>query len=403
MIEAKPTKRIAVDYREIISQPSQLFEPIDILSHAIRAYGLKYEPDLLGGRLSSIFMLSSRGLESVMGVRLNPDSPFHFDGDDLWFKDANSHEKVDVTIRSLSRGWRPDFYFKGRVHDNNQGNETAVLNINFSQFCNNRCKFCVRTYMDDRPEDYAEVSIDHVKEVIEKASQVTPHKNLSDVEQISIVSGLRSEHITTENIGSTLAEIYKTAHEHSFTGKIMYAGYQMEKKDVEIIADNIPNFIWYKTIEAFDHRKTLMPSPKGSQSSPQIVEELREVQQRGLEVSYFYIAGLDNLEVMNHFMKEFNFVDKPPNVNLFDVYNKEEWNIQDSKFASSPLEYIRESAEIISNTYYEGNVPDRGTLDSGAGFWAMKKGSYQPKKAYVIGEYWNNNSFMGPQGLVNVI
>lgn len=392
--ELEPNAKLA----ELTKKYSDQFLPIDIVQIGLRSYGLDYDPALLNGRRNALFLLQSNEHEASLGLRNNQHSMFSFDGENLTYGGDN----VAFQFSLLQRGWRPDFYFKGRC-ENEKINEEAVLNINFSQFCNNRCAFCVRTYMDDDPKNYNPVTENHIKHIIKSASKLAKGNNLSKVEQISVVSGLKSDQNFHKDIGQTLKTMYKTAKQFGFEGKFMYAGYQLGDEDIDLISKTIPDFSWFYTIEAFQRRQELMPSPKGKKSVEEIAEILLHAQQKGLSVSFFYIAGIDDLSAMERSFKILDFVNLVPNVNLFDVYNHEEERIRDNDFFRNPYDYLYKTARLVTQIFNNGVVPDRGRLDNSAGLWAQKLGLFQPDKAYVIGDYWREIKQMGPQGKVKII
>lgn len=377
--------------------------PIEIISACLRAFGLNYSTSQLKNRSSAIFQLTDESLESIIGLRIDQDSPFSFSPDEgLTYRGKPIKTDDNLKFNLIKRGWRPNFYFKGRFGRSGELNSEAVLNLNVDQYCNNRCVFCTRTYMNDSPEDYRGTANLPISLLLNKAAGVTSQKSLTAVEQISLVSGIKHEK-DTEGIGLVLKNIYQEAGKLGFNGRILYAGYQMEEEDLEIVKNFIPNFIWFQTIEAFDRRGELMPSPKGEKNIEEIVQNLHNIHDKGVKTSFFYIAGLDSIERMEEWMKLLSFVDELPNVNLFDVYNETEKKVRDQEYINDPILYVLKVAQLIKTIYLGNQEPDRGRLDGEAGLWSFRKGVYQPEKAYVIGDYWRDVIKMGEQGKVIII
>lgn len=386
---------------EFESSVDIFFKPVEIISLALRIGGLNFDENLLGDRLSQTFKIVGEGLETQIGLQRNPKSDFKYDGEKLINSNIPAKILDNIAFNFLLRGWRPDFYFKGK-ETNGKINPDGILNINFSQYCNNRCAFCVRTYMNDSPEQYPAVTQQSIQHIISRAAATTADHTLKNVEQISIVSGLKQNENEKHGFGETLKLIFDQAKDLGFQGRILYAGYQINQKDLELIVKNIPNFVWYKTIESFANRNQIMPSPKGTDSIQQIIQELKQAQKEGVMVSYFYIAGLDSLLEMERQMEALKFVDEPPNVSLFEAYNPSEINIKDPEYKSFPYQYIKKAAAIIIDNYHPHGI-DRTKIDSTSGLWMPQQGLIQPHRAYVIGDYWKKQKIMGQQGLVQIV
>ncbi len=333
-------------------------EPIDLVAAILRVEGVNL-PDpnkILKGKNSLDLNLNYKNIAAVLGLRINKDSDFVYDGkkityrgNELELSNPNENETYKIETCSQIRGWRPDFYYKGRIRDDNL-NAEAVLNLNLINFCDNGCSFCVRTYMNNKMDNYPEISADYLNQIIQKAAEVTSNQDLENVEQISLVSGIgmpAQKDLQAVKPSGRIIEIWKTAKQYGFKGAIMYAGYDLSKKDIDNISETIPEFIWYYTIECFSKRKKIMPSEKGNVNVDEIMEKLHYAQSKGINVSFFYIAGIDKQKIMEQNMERLEFVDALPNVNLFDTYNDTEMKLRSNEFIQDPTGYVVETMRMV--------------------------------------------------------
>jgi len=383
--------------REVVESGNTLI-PIDELSILLRSYGVNYcGPSC--GRRDVLMRLSDENHETLFGARINPDSPYTYNGGAT----SNMSENYEgISISLFSRGWRPDAYFKGRVEDR-YVNPDAVLNLNLSQFCGNGCGFCVRKYMNDKPTDYPQVSQEYITQLLDVASKITDASDLSEVEQISLVSGMRN--VVDENQGpvpltKVIQHTFESAKGLGFKGRIMYAGYNLDPKDAELIASVVPDFLWMNTIEVFERRSEIMPSAKGKKGMEEIILNMQQVKAAGVGTSFFYIAGMDSIDRVAMWMDRLrNCSNSFPNISLYDVYNEQEESLRDTSFAKEPLEYSANVASLVTSIY---GPPNRGGLDSTATLWTPRKGLLT-NKAFVLNDHWSNVPEMGPQYNTRVV
>ncbi|MDR2777155.1 MAG: radical SAM protein [Rickettsiales bacterium] len=172
--------------------------------------------------------------------------------------------------------------------------------------------------------------------------------NLSEMEQVAIVSGcFRDE----REIVDYIFRVRKVLSEFGYRNEIMYFGSQLKKlESLEKLAEIKP-FSYYFTLECFERRKELLRSTKSADSLEDIKVILSWARDLGFNNSYSYIIGLDGLDSVEKYSREFKeYLTRFPVINVYQLHERQE-NLRTE--GAHSIEYYLEARKILENIYLD--------------------------------------------------
>lgn len=228
------------------------------------------------------------------------------------------------------------YYFRG-----SETNSILVINSTFLSSCSQRCTFCEQTIA---PPGKSRYSLKFSTErLFDKVMDEQNLPSLGNLAQISIVTSCAG----TEERAAKLVLGYKQeAEKREFKGKILFASNEIRSEEALRLLADTGNIILAFTVECFANRIKFMPGSKGSISLERIREILSFGKNLGMETTYFYILGLDDLQVMRRgFTSLRDAIDIAPTCPTYQPQGGVD------NIVTRPLEYFLEARKIYNEIH----------------------------------------------------
>jgi hypothetical protein len=192
---------------------------------------------------------------------------------------------INIDISHIEEDDARPYYFRG--------DKILVINSTFLNPCNQGCLFCEQSNAPQEKRRYSIVI--GIENLFNKLVKDEKLKSLKSLTQISLVTSCAGN----EKRALTLAKRYlEEARKREFNGKFLFATNEIRSKTAIEEYGELGDVILAFTIECFGNREKLMPSKKGKITLRKIKSILKYAKEVGIETTYFYIFGLDNLKTM---------------------------------------------------------------------------------------------------------
>lgn len=199
---------------------------------------------------------------------------------------------TNIKINHIEEDNARPYYFRG--------DKILVINSTFLNTCNQKCLFCEQNNAPQGKRRYSIVI--EIENLFNKLVKDKKLKSLKSLKQISLVTSCAGN----EKKAFILAKKYlKGARKRGFNGKFLFATNEIRSKKAIEEYGKLGNVILAFTIECFGNRKKLMPGKKGEITLRKIKSILKYAKKAGIETTYFYIFGLDDLKTMEKGFKYF--------------------------------------------------------------------------------------------------
>lgn len=280
----------------------------------------------------------------ALPVRNSSDSNFHIRNGKVYFKDFHigiiDRPVLDTCNTSYQRGER-------------------LLNLNSRSRSNCiGCKACVHndkslydnTVIKDRHELRTRQDIDNFFYEKERLGM-----NTSELKQIAVVTGLfRDENETLEH----LRDVYNVATDHKFSGELMYFGCQLMSAAALRDFSKLGKTAIVFAIDNFTSRKENLSKAKSSLSLEDFYVSMSVAKSLGIETTFAYIAGVDDLSAISeNFTYFFNVCTRFPVVNIFQIQT--DLQAQALYDGAKNLEYYLQARRAIESAFFNSNMRPR--------------------------------------------
>lgn len=239
---------------------------------------------------------------------------------------------------SIEKDTCTDSYWRG-------GKRHLTLNSNSRSNCRG-CEFC-GTYSlanDDK-------ALNNPPALKRKAEILCQDlgADLSKVESVGVVTGCFPDE---QSLVNHLRMVRQVFGNYGFNRELRYIGSQLRTPEqLSLLASEGP-FALYLTVEAFTRREVLMKRTKASLDLDKGRELLGIAKAMGIETTFLYIVGLDDLESMRREFPQYkDRLTRLPLVQTFQAYVPEQLEMRNPAAAS--LEYFLETRHIV-----EQSLPD---------------------------------------------
>lgn len=220
------------------------------------------------------------------------------------------------------------------------------------------CKACVHndkslydnTVIKDRHELRTRQDIDNFFYEKERLGM-----NTSELEQIAVVTGLfRDENETLEH----LRDVYNVAIDHKFSGELMYFGCQLMSAAALRDFSKLGKTAIVFAIDNFTSRKENLSKAKSSLSLEDFYVSMSVAKSLGIETTFAYIAGVDDLSAISeNFTYFFNVCTRFPVVNIFQIQT--DLQAQALYDGAKNLEYYLQARRAIESAFFNSNMRPR--------------------------------------------
>lgn len=279
----------------------------------------------------TIIMPDGRKYFLAMTITNKPLSPFEHRDGEIYF----GNEKV-ADVGQIEEDTCSDSYWRG--------NKTHLtLNSNSRSNCKG-CEFC-GTY-SLRDDDKALNTPAALRRKAEELCQEVGG-DLSSLESIGVVTGCFPNEKTLVNHLRMIRSVFA---EYGFDKELRYIGSQLRTKENLALLANEGPFALYLTVESFTRREQLMKAAKASLDLEMGRELLQLAKELGIETTFLYIAGLDDVPSMeSEFPKYSGLLTRLPLAQTFQAYVPEQLEKRHS--SASSVEYFLRTRTIIERAF----------------------------------------------------
>ena len=280
----------------------------------------------------------------ALPVRNSSDSNFHIRNGKVYFKDFHigiiDRPVLDTCNTSYQRGERL-LNLNSRSRSNCIGYKACVHNDK-SLYDN--------TVIKDRHELRTRQDIDNFFYEKERLGM-----NTSELKQIAVVTGLfRDENETLEH----LRDVYNVATDHKFSGELMYFGCQLMSAAALRDFSKLGKTAIVFAIDNFTSRKENLSKAKSSLSLEDFYVSMSVAKSLGIETTFAYIAGVDDLSAISeNFTYFFNVCTRFPVVNIFQIQT--DLQAQALYDGAKNLEYYLQARRAIESAFFNSNMRPR--------------------------------------------
>ena len=179
--------------------------------------------------------------------------------------------------------------------------------------------------------------------------------NISDLEQIAIVTGLFDDE---NDVLRHLREVHNVATDFGFSGELMYFGCQLISTAALRSFSELGKTAIIFAIDNFLDRKKNLSSVKSRLDLDDIYTSMSVAKSLGIETTFAYIAGVDDLSTMADNFAYFSPVcTRFPIVNIFQIQT----NLQAQALhpSANNLEYYIQARLTIEDAFSQSNLRPR--------------------------------------------
>ncbi|MBI1147015.1 hypothetical protein JEO88_03415 [Candidatus Saccharibacteria bacterium] len=280
----------------------------------------------------------------ALPVRNSSDSNFHIRNSKVYFKDF----QIGIIDRPVLDTCNTSYQRGGRLLNLNSRSRSNCIG----------CKACVHndkslydnTVIKDRHELRTRQDIDNFFYEKERLGM-----NTSELEQIAVVTGLfRDENETLEH----LRDVYNVAIDHKFSGELMYFGCQLMSAAALRDFSKLGKTAIVFAIDNFTSRKENLSKAKSSLSLEDFYVSMSVAKSLGIETTFAYIAGVDDLSAISeNFTYFFNVCTRFPVVNIFQIQT--DLQAQALYDGAKNLEYYLQARRAIESAFFNSNMRPR--------------------------------------------
>lgn len=280
----------------------------------------------------------------ALPVRNSSDSNFHIRNSKVYFKNF----QIGIIDRPVLDTCNTSYQRGGRLLNLNSRSRSNCIG----------CKACVHndkslydnTVIKDRHELRTRQDIDNFFYEKERLGM-----NTSELEQIAVVTGLfRDENETLEH----LRDVYNVAIDHKFSGELMYFGCQLMSAAALRDFSKLGKTAIVFAIDNFTSRKENLSKAKSSLSLEDFYVSMSVAKSLGIETTFAYIAGVDDLSAISeNFTYFFNVCTRFPVVNIFQIQT--DLQAQALYDGAKNLEYYLQARRAIESAFFNSNMRPR--------------------------------------------
>ncbi len=280
----------------------------------------------------------------ALPVRSYEDSNFHIKNGKVFF------EKFQIgTIDKPVLDTCDTSYQRGK----------KLLNLNSRSRSNCAgCKACVHndktlydnTVIKDKHELRAAVDIDDFFFSKEKLGI-----KVEELDQIAVVTGLFSNE---QEVLEHMSSVYDVATKYGFHGELMYFGCQLMSAHALREFSKLGKTAIVFAIDNFTERKKNLSKAKSDLSLDDFYMSMSVAKSYGIETTFAYIAGVDDLSaITENFNRFFNVCTRFPVVNIFQIQtNLQAQALHDD---AKTLEYYIQARLIIEKIFKNSTMRPR--------------------------------------------
>lgn len=279
---------------------------LDVLLTACNFYGIRPFMDMSRLRIQ-LQSLHHKDIWQIILPGFSPNSPFSINHNEMaLFLDK---EKV-AEIKSIRNDDIVLSYLRA-------SGKSLTLNTNSRSNCTG-CFFCPNIIEDSA--DLSVRKISGIHKVLEEACILYGWHDLTHLEVITVCSGcFHKPQYAIEH----MENLRKAASQFGFHGRLhILTSVIRDETYLDFIADNLLPFHVTITLECFERRNELLKDSKASMSVDDMQAIMVACKERGIDVDFTYIVGLDPLEKtiegLNHLAK---YCTTFPRIQIFQPHN----------------------------------------------------------------------------------
>lgn len=266
------------------------------------------------------------------------NSPFTISGGELYFKDS-----AIATVRDEYDDAAVIGYFRGNK-------DVITLNSNSRSVCTG-CVFCPNTLegSSDPP-------------IIELDALTRQLRVLADFNGLADLNGVREVNLSTGCFGSEQPAISHLILVREALARLnsnpqigLLTSVLRSRACFEEIKQEIGDFHMIMTTECFSRRDEILKSSKASMTPEMMPHILKDARDAGHQTSFTYIVGLDDLSVMEHYVRQMSpYVTRMPNFQVYQPHDP----IMDRYAAdgASSLEYYLRARKILEEIFVTSSI-----------------------------------------------
>lgn len=325
-------------FKELSVHYNMPFE--NVISIALNRYGIICN-DINDNRLRFDLNILDNDNKMFFAVCVNTylDSPFTLKDNKLYLEN-----KIIAKVSNIEKDTCTSTYFR-----NNK--KAITFNSNSRSKCIG-CKFCGTYSLSE--DDYIDFSTkDNIKEYFKELFKENNIESMKQIEDITLCTGC---FLTEDKLIDHLLLLNESFKEMDFDGRLNYIGFQLRNKDkIYKLAQEIPDFGIYLTVEKFLDRENFMKSEKANISMEEIKELLEYTNSLGITSTFLYILGLEDLKTVKKYMEYLkNSVNKFPIIQVFQNYTSSQENYRCNE--AKDIKYYLSARKIIEEIFKNSNL-----------------------------------------------
>ncbi|MCH5584857.1 hypothetical protein MK805_07700 [Shimazuella sp. AN120528] len=199
-----------------------------------------------------------------------------------------------------------------------KGGDVLTMNSNARSVCTG-CVFCYNSL--EVAEDPRLKVLDDLDQYFHILANQQGWKDLSSLEQVCLSTGcFLYEHLAIQH----LKNVRHTLNNHNFKGQLNFLGSVIRSNEgFQELNQYTAPFKLTLTIECFTKRDVILKSSKADLLPEQMPDLLARAKAQGLDTTWTYIVGLDDLEsAMEGIKSILPHTTKMPSINLFQSHNE---------------------------------------------------------------------------------
>ena len=178
---------------------------------------------------------------------------------------------------------------------------------------------------------------------------------IDKLKQIAVVTGLFGGEA---NVVNHMRQIHKIIEPRGFRGELMYFGCEVNSDEALRELSNLGNTSLVYAVDNFTNRAKFLAPFKAGISLDDAHSTMARARALGIETSFAYIAGVDNIESMHAGMKLFKDVSSRfPIINVFHVQTRVQGKVMNEE--AKHLEHYLKARALVEDVFQDTSLRPR--------------------------------------------